>query len=177
MYGAIKVPLLRPCRSGGATSASGRIPMPNNKKPRVAWCARSVLLMTVLLFPSTSLQAAQSLTLLTWEEFLGEAVIERWQAETGVEILQIYFDSGDKRDEVLAKTDHQVDVALTELISSSRFGARCRAPLRAGAAARAGPGPVGPAAISSTRSWRRRTRTCRSSWRSRSASCCAPPSA
>lgn len=99
--------------------------MPNNKKPRVAWCARSVLLMAVsLLFPSTSLQAAQSLTLLTWEEFLGEAVIERWQAETGVEIRQIYFDSGDKRDEVLAKTDHQVDVALTELISSSRFGAR-----------------------------------------------------
>lgn len=99
--------------------------MPNNKKPRVAWCVRSAVLMTVsLLFPSTSLHAAQSLTLLTWEEYLSEAVIERWQAETGVEIQQIFFDSGDKRDEILAKPDHQIDIALTELISSSRFGAR-----------------------------------------------------
>ena len=41
--------------------------MLNNKKPRVAWCVRSAVLMTVsLLFPSTSLHAAQSLTLLTW---------------------------------------------------------------------------------------------------------------
>lgn len=99
--------------------------MLNNKKPRVAWCVRSAVLMTVsLLFPSTSLHAAQSLTLLTWEEYLSEAVIERWQAETGVEIQQIFFDSGDKRDEILAKPDHQIDIALTELISSSRFGAR-----------------------------------------------------
>ena len=51
-------------------------------------------------------------------------MIERWQAETGVEIQQIFFDSGDKRDEILAKPDHQIDIALTELISSSRFGAR-----------------------------------------------------
>ncbi|MFT8086127.1 ABC transporter substrate-binding protein, partial [Salmonella enterica subsp. enterica serovar Enteritidis] len=27
-------------------------------------------------------------------------------------------------DEILAKPDHQIDIALTELISSSRFGAR-----------------------------------------------------
>ena len=62
--------------------------MPNNKKPRVAWCVRSAVLMTVsLLFPSTSLHAAQSLTLLTWEEYLSEAVIERWQAETGTDAI------------------------------------------------------------------------------------------
>lgn len=98
--------------------------MTNQKKP-APWRARSILLMTIsLLFPSTSLQAAQTLTLLTWEEYLSEAVIERWQAETGVEIRQVYFDSGDKRDEILAKPDHQIDVALTELISATRFGAR-----------------------------------------------------
>src|SRR3546814_11301688 len=86
---------------------------------------RSTLLMTVsLLFPSTPVHAAEHLTLLTWEEYLSEAVIERWQAETGVEIRQIYFDSGDKRDEVLAKPEHRIDIALTELISASRFGAR-----------------------------------------------------
>lgn len=99
--------------------------MPNyNKKPAL-WRACSVLLLLVgLLSPTTSLKAAQTLTLLTWEEYLSEAVIERWQAETGVEIRQVYFDSGDKRDEILAKPDHQIDVALTELISSTRFGAR-----------------------------------------------------
>ena len=95
-----------------------------NNKP--APCRmRSVLLLTVsLMFPSTPVHAAETLTLLTWEEYLSEAVIERWQAETGVEIRQIYFDSGDKRDEVLAKPEHQIDIALTELISASRFGAR-----------------------------------------------------
>ena len=95
-----------------------------NNKP-APWRMRSTLLMTVsLLLPSTPVHAAETLTLLTWEEFLSEAVIERWQAETRVEIRQIYFDSGDKRDEVLAKPGHQIDLALTELISASRFGAR-----------------------------------------------------
>ena len=99
--------------------------MTNKKNPLASLRTRRIFLMTIaLLFPSTSLHAAQKLTLLTWEEYLSEAVIERWQAETGVEIEQIFFDSGDKRDEILAKPDHQIDVALTELISSSRFGAR-----------------------------------------------------
>jgi spermidine/putrescine transport system substrate-binding protein len=96
----------------------------NNKKPAL-WRARTLLLILVgLLSPTTSLHAGETLTLLTWEEYLSEAVIERWQAETGVEIRQVYFDSGDKRDEILAKPDHQIDIALTELISSTRFGAR-----------------------------------------------------
>jgi spermidine/putrescine transport system substrate-binding protein len=82
------------------------------------------LLAVSLLFPSTVVRAAETLTLLTWEEYLSEAVIERWQAETGVAIQQVYFDSGDKRDEVLAKPDHQIDVVLTGLISADRFGSR-----------------------------------------------------
>ncbi|MBS68217.1 MAG: spermidine/putrescine ABC transporter substrate-binding protein [Pseudomonas sp.] len=95
-----------------------------NNKP-APWRMRSTLLMTVsLLFPSTPVHAAETLTLLTWEQYLSEAVIERWQAETGGAIRQIYFDSGDKRDEILAKPEHQIDIALTELISASRFGAR-----------------------------------------------------
>lgn len=87
--------------------------------------ARSALLaVTCLLFPSTAPYAGQTLNLLNWEEYLSEAVIERWEAETGIKIEQVYFDSGDKRDEVLAKPDHLIDIALTELISSSRFGQR-----------------------------------------------------
>ena len=95
----------------------------NNKK---APCRTgSILLaMACLLFPSTALHAAETLNLLNWEEYLSDAAIERWEAETGVQIQQIYFDSGDKRDEVLAKPDHRIDIALTERISADRFGQR-----------------------------------------------------
>ncbi|MCP9339847.1 ABC transporter substrate-binding protein [Stutzerimonas xanthomarina] len=95
----------------------------NNQKPFFRAPA-ALLALACLLLPSTALHAAQTLHLLNWEEYLSEAVIERWEAETGVKIEQVYFDSGDKRDEVLAKPDHLIDIALTELISSSRFGQR-----------------------------------------------------
>jgi spermidine/putrescine transport system substrate-binding protein len=97
----------------------------NNKKKPVMNRARGALLTAAcLLYPSAAPHAAQTLSLLNWEEYLSEAVIERWVNETGVPIQQVYFDSGDKRDEVLAKPDHQIDIALTELISSDRFGQR-----------------------------------------------------
>ena len=83
-----------------------------------------LLTIACLLFPSTAAHAAQTLTLLNWEEYLSEAAIERWEAETGVKIQQVYFDSGDKRDEVLARPDHQIDISLTERISADRFGQR-----------------------------------------------------
>jgi spermidine/putrescine transport system substrate-binding protein len=97
----------------------------NKKNKRIPWLARSVQLLALGLLASTvPAQAGESLTLLTWEEYLSDAVIERWQRETGVEIKQIYFDNGDRRDRVLAQPDHQIDLALTEMISASRFGAR-----------------------------------------------------
>ena len=92
--------------------------------PQVRRLCGAVLVAASLLVPAPAVRAAQTLTLLNWEEYLSEAVIERWQAETGVTIQQIYFDSGDKRDEVLAKPEHQIDLALTERISSGRFGER-----------------------------------------------------
>lgn len=92
--------------------------------PQVRRLCGAALVAASLLVPAPAVRAAQTLTLLNWEEYLSEAVIERWQAETGVPIQQIYFDSGDKRDEVLAKPEHQIDLALTERISSGRFGER-----------------------------------------------------
>lgn len=71
-----------------------------------------------------SMAAPQHLTLLTWEDYLSPEVIERWHARTGVAIEQIYFDTGDKRDEILARPDHDIDLVLTEQVSSERFGAR-----------------------------------------------------
>ncbi|AHL73834.1 spermidine/putrescine ABC transporter substrate-binding protein [Stutzerimonas stutzeri] len=96
----------------------------NNKKITSRRIYSALLTATCLLFPTTAPRAAETLNLLNWEEYLSEAVIERWQAETGVQIRQVYFDSGDRRDEVLAKPGHQIDIALTELISADRFGQR-----------------------------------------------------
>lgn len=96
--------------------------MNNKKKPCLG---RSTLLtMICLIYPSAATHAAETLSLLNWEEYISETVIERWRAETGVDIQQVYFDSGDKRDEVLAKPDHQIDLSLTERISANRFGDR-----------------------------------------------------
>ncbi len=59
-----------------------------NNKP-APWRMRSTLLMTVsLLFPSTPVHAAEHLTLLTWEEYLSEAVIERWQGRDQADLLR-----------------------------------------------------------------------------------------
>lgn len=99
----------------------------NNKNLGSSYSRRvgAAALVTVgLLFPATGVRATETLTLLNWEEYLSEAVIERWQAETGVGIRQIYFDNGDKRDEILATPDHQIDLVLTALVSSDRFGTR-----------------------------------------------------
>lgn len=99
--------------------------MNSKKTPASSRRACRVLLMAAcLLFPAIAPHAAETLSLLNWEEYLSEAVIERWQADTGVQIQQVYFDSGDKRDEILAKPDHQIDVVLTSLISANRFGGR-----------------------------------------------------
>ncbi|WP_217477548.1 polyamine ABC transporter substrate-binding protein [Stutzerimonas stutzeri] len=92
--------------------------------PQLRRLCAATLIAASLLIPAPAVRAAQTLTLLNWEEYLSEAAIERWQAETGVSIQQIYFDSGDKRDEILARPDHQIDLVLTERISSGRFGER-----------------------------------------------------
>lgn len=99
--------------------------MTNTKKALGLGHTRGTLLaVACLLFPSAAPHAAQTLNLLNWEAYLSDAVIERWEAETGVKIQQVYFDSGDKRDEVLAKPDHQIDITLSERISGDRFGQR-----------------------------------------------------
>lgn len=99
--------------------------MNDNNPESPAWrLCGAVLVAASLLFPSGLVGATETLTLLNWEEYLSEAVIERWHAETGVALQQIYFDSGDKRDEILAKPDHRIDVVVAGKISSDRFGSR-----------------------------------------------------
>ncbi|WP_377292315.1 spermidine/putrescine ABC transporter substrate-binding protein [Rhizobium sp. SG2393] len=72
----------------------------------------------------SSAARAESLNLLIWESYIDENLLKRFTAETGVAINQIYYDSGDKRDEVLADPGSNVDVALVGETTASLFGRR-----------------------------------------------------
>ncbi len=62
---------------------------------------RTLALLLLLLF-SVVVQADNKLTILNWEAYLAEDVIEQWQKETGVTIEQIYIDGDEMRDSILA---------------------------------------------------------------------------
>lgn len=66
---------------------------------------------------------AEELVLFNWQEYLSEQVIQEWQDETGVPLKEVYFDSDEMRDEVLAtKNADQFDLVLIDSTSAQLFG-------------------------------------------------------
>lgn len=55
---------------------------------------------------------AETLNLLTWEKYLSSRVLEAWRAESGTELNQIYFDSGESRDSIIANGNSEIDLAV-----------------------------------------------------------------
>jgi spermidine/putrescine transport system substrate-binding protein len=55
---------------------------------------------------------AETLNLLIWEKYISPKVLERWTKETGISVRQIFFDSGDDRDRLLADPNSDVDLAI-----------------------------------------------------------------
>ena len=43
--------------------------------------------------------SADTLNLLIWEAYIDQSILTDWTAETGIEVRQTYYDSGDARDE------------------------------------------------------------------------------
>ncbi|GGC11909.1 spermidine/putrescine ABC transporter substrate-binding protein [Marinobacterium zhoushanense] len=79
-------------------------------------------LLTLLLSPYTM---AEKLTLLNWEAYLDPEVIEIWEAETGVEIEQIYFDNDERRDRMMVDAGrHHIDLVVLDEVASRLFGER-----------------------------------------------------
>lgn len=79
-------------------------------------------LLTLLLSPYTM---AEKLTLLNWEAYLDPEVIAMWQAETGVEIEQIYFDNDERRDRMMVDAGrHHIDLVVLDEVASRLFGER-----------------------------------------------------
>jgi spermidine/putrescine transport system substrate-binding protein len=80
---------------------------------------------SALLLAVCQLAQGQKLTILNWEAYIADEVVERWQQLTGVEINQIYFDKGEIRDQILATLARQnIDIALVDETSARQFGAK-----------------------------------------------------
>lgn len=79
-----------------------------------------VLLLTLSL---ASLGRSETLTILNWEDYLSEEVIEAWEERSGHEIKQIYFDNDEVRDSILLNHKEQIiDIAIVDESTAQIFG-------------------------------------------------------
>jgi spermidine/putrescine transport system substrate-binding protein len=67
---------------------------------------------------------AATLNLLIWETYIDEKILADFAAETGVEVRQTFYDSGDVRDEILADPNSNVDVVVTNENGAKLYGNR-----------------------------------------------------
>lgn len=67
---------------------------------------------------------ATTLNLLIWESYIDEQILTDWAAETGITVNQIFYDSGDARDEILADPNSNVDVVVTNENGAKLYGNR-----------------------------------------------------
>lgn len=67
---------------------------------------------------------AATLNLLIWESYIDEQILTDWAAETGITVNQIFYDSGDARDEILADPNSNVDVVVTNENGAKLYGNR-----------------------------------------------------
>jgi spermidine/putrescine transport system substrate-binding protein len=65
-----------------------------------------------------------TLNLLIWESYIDEQILTDWAAETGTTVNQIFYDSGDARDEILADPNSNVDVVVTNENGARLYGNR-----------------------------------------------------
>ncbi len=75
------------------------------------------------LAPAAPVRAA-TLNLLIWEAYIDEQILADFTAETGAEVRQTFYDSGDVRDEILADPNSNVDVVVTNENGARLYGNR-----------------------------------------------------
>jgi spermidine/putrescine transport system substrate-binding protein len=81
----------------------------------------AVSLMTLFAAPAAG---ATTLNLLIWESYIDEDILTDWTAETGVEVRQTFYDSGDARDQILADPNSNIDVVVTNENGAKLYGNR-----------------------------------------------------
>lgn len=67
---------------------------------------------------------ATTLSLLIWEAYIDEQILADFTAETGAEVRQTLYDSGDVRDEILADPNSNIDVVVTNENGAKLYGKR-----------------------------------------------------
>ena len=67
---------------------------------------------------------ATTLNLLIWESYIDEDILKDFSAETGIQVHQTFYDSGDARDEILADPNSNVDVVVTNENGARLYGNR-----------------------------------------------------
>ena len=82
-----------------------------------------MILRTFILLTLIPYIYADTLTLLNWEDYLSENTISAWEAKSGHEIHQIYFDNDEDRDSILINhTDQVIDLVIVDEIATTGFG-------------------------------------------------------
>lgn len=80
-----------------------------------------LFLVIFLYFPSTALST--ELTLLTWEDYVSQNVLDAFFQKTGIKIKQVYFDTDQTRDEIMASSrGERFDLVIFGNISAQIFG-------------------------------------------------------
>ena len=66
---------------------------------------------------------AETLTVYTWEEYLADEVVDAWEKETGIGIKQVYYDTDDERNAVLASSSgDNFDLVVFDDVSNRVIG-------------------------------------------------------
>jgi spermidine/putrescine transport system substrate-binding protein len=62
---------------------------------------------------------AETISILNWEAYLSEEIIEKWEAQTGHKIRQIYYDNEEHRDTLIANYEgDQIDLVVLDRLST-----------------------------------------------------------
>ncbi|OJF94004.1 polyamine ABC transporter substrate-binding protein [Pararhizobium antarcticum] len=67
---------------------------------------------------------AETLNLLIWESYIDQKILDRFTETTGVAVNQIFYDSGDARDEILSDPNSNIDLAVVGENGAELFGKR-----------------------------------------------------
>lgn len=68
--------------------------------------------------------SAATLNLLIWESYIDAQILKDFTVQTGVDVRQTFYDSGDARDEILADPNSIIDVVVTNENGAKLYGKR-----------------------------------------------------
>ncbi|MAM89645.1 MAG: spermidine/putrescine ABC transporter substrate-binding protein [unclassified Hahellaceae] len=84
----------------------------------------TIMVSGMLALVSMLANSADTLRILTWEDFIAPALIEAWTRETGSAVKLAYFDSDEERDSIIAEGKAKFDLVVVDGLSSLAFGKR-----------------------------------------------------